>query len=331
MTENTNIFDADSGEFRPLGGPVSEDAAGLRVDGYLSTNFPFYSRATWQRKLSQGRVLIDGVSVKPSYRIHCGQVIEIYHPRQDEPEVSTDISPIWKKGNVMAVFKPGNLPMHENGPYRKNTFAHLVTETFGEGWAAVHRLDRETSGIVLCGKTHDVRQRLSRSLESRTLGKEYTAIVKGVPKQPSWTIEGPIGDLEDSKIRIKKWVVPDGQSAETDFMLEESAHGYSMIKAYPKTGRTHQIRIHAAYSGHALVGDITYHPDESVFLEWFESGKTDWVKKSAGFDRCLLHATSVTFVHPETEELCRVACPVPDDMMGFWRSLTETSNAKLRI
>ena len=83
--------------------------------------------------------------------------ITLYHPKCLEPEVDRDIYPLWKKGDVMAVFKPGNLPMHESGPYRKNTFAHIVKEELGEKWAAVHRLDRETSGIVLCGSTYDVR------------------------------------------------------------------------------------------------------------------------------------------------------------------------------
>ena len=107
----------------------------------------------------------------------------MYHPNYLEPEVDRDIYPIWKKGEVMAVFKPGNLPMHESGPYRKNTFAHIVQQELGEKWAAVRRLDRETSGIVLCGSSYDVRLDLSRSLADRVLQKEYCLSLKAIQKK----------------------------------------------------------------------------------------------------------------------------------------------------
>lgn len=321
MSENIKKNLAVSDDYRPLGGPVGEAQSGTRLDAYLSTHFPFYSRATWQRKINSGAVLVDGKCFKVSAKVQEGQRIKILHLQEKEPEVDRGIEPLWKKGSVMAVYKPGNLPMHENGPYRKNTFAHLLTTEFGDEWAAVHRLDKETSGIVLCGSTHDVREELARSLAQRSLGKEYIAIVKGQCTQDSWYCDGPIDDLKDSKIRIKKWVVAGGPEAETDFICEERKEAFSLIRAFPKTGRTNQIRIHAAYSGYPLVGDITYHPDEEVFLEWFSSGKTDWVRKEAGFDRCLLHATAVTFEHPETREFCQIRCPMPEDMEGFWRSL----------
>ena len=321
MTENTRKNQYTKEDYRPLGGAVSEFQAGQRVDAYLSTNFPFYSRASWQRKITEAAVLVDFKSCKVSTRLQEGQRITILHLHEKEPDVDRGIEPIWKQGGVMAMYKPGNLPMHENGPYRKNTFAYLLSEEFGSDWAAVHRLDKETSGIVLCGKTHQIRESLARSLAGRTLGKEYWAIVKGRPPTETWFSDGPIGDLEESKIRIKKWVVEDGQQAETDFVCEQIRGSYALVKAFPKTGRTNQIRIHAAYAGLPLVGDITYHPDEEVFLEWFASGKTDWVRKMAGFDRCLLHAASVSFQHPETQQFCHVSCPMPADMTAFWDSL----------
>lgn len=312
--------DMQSGEFRPLGPPVKEDHAGQRADGYLSTQFPFYSRATWQKRMRAGLVTVDGTAIKASYRLGEGQVIKIYHPQVAEPEVDRDIYPIWKQGAVMAVYKPGNLPMHENGPYRKNTFAHLVKEEIGSSWAAVHRLDRETSGIVLCGASLEVRQDLSRSLADRVLDKEYVAIARGIPKQDSWVETGPIGDI-DSPIRIKKWVVPDGLPSETHFKVLERKGEYCLLRARPKTGRTNQIRIHAAVSGLPLVGDMLYHPDESVFLDWFESGKTEQIIRKVGFKRCLLHARGLSFLHPETEQLSQITCPMPTDMQRFWDSL----------
>lgn len=166
-----------------------------------------------------------------------------------------------------------------------------------------------------------MRQNLSKSLADRVLEKEYLAIARGVPSQDSWIEDGPIGDV-DSPIRIKKWVVPEGLPSETHFKVLEQRGEYCLLRARPKTGRTNQIRIHAAVSGLPLVGDMLYHPDESVFLDWFESGKSESIIKRVGFKRCLLHATGLTFLHPETESPCRISCPMPDDMQGFWDSLT---------
>lgn len=321
MSENIEKF-LKTGEFRPLGAPVKDIHSGQRVDGYLSTHFPFYSRATWQKRMKNGLVIIDGSPVKASYRLAEGQLIHIFHPQTDEPDVDRGIYPIWKSGAVMAVYKPGNLPMHENGPYRKNTFANLVNSELGDQWAAVHRLDRETSGIVLCGSSPEVRQVLSMNLAERILEKEYLAIARGVPTLDSWIERGAIGDLLDSEIRIKKWVVDDGQPSETHFKVLDRKGEFTLLQARPKTGRTNQIRIHAAVNQLPLVGDILYHPDEAVFLEWFAKGKTEYVLDEVGFHRCLLHASSLTFKHPETEEYCQVHSPMPDDMKNFWNSLS---------
>jgi 23S rRNA pseudouridine1911/1915/1917 synthase len=308
----------ESAAFRPLGLPVSSYHAGERADAYLARHFPFLSRAGWQKRLKTSEVLVDGASVGVSYRLREGQQLVLHHPQTAEPEVDRGIYPIWRKGAVMAVFKPAPLPMHENGAYRKNTFSELVKTELGPEWAAVHRLDRETSGIVLCGATTVVRNQLARSLAERNLHKEYLAITHGVSQEEKWIEKGPIGDLTTSEIRIKKWVVPDGQSAETHFQVLEKRSDFTLLKALPKTGRTNQIRIHAAYAGLHLVGDRLFHPDEQVFLEWFVHGLTDNVVKQTGFRRCLLHAEALAFVHPEDGKVHEVRCGMPDDMRDFW-------------
>lgn len=325
------ITDNTKGAFRPLGSSIEEAHMGLRVDAYLSNYFPFLSRSAWQKRIRNGSVQINQKTVRAGSKLQKGDVISMFHPQSAEPEVDRGIYPIWKKGAVMAVYKPGNLPMHENGPYRYNTFSAIAQKELGPEWAAVHRLDRETSGIVLCGATASVRQELSRSLAHRTLDKSYLMVARGTTNRPQWLSDGAIGDDTSSPIRIKKWVVPEGgQYAQTYFEVLACSQGYSLLHAKPRTGRTNQIRIHAAYENLPLVGDRLYHPDESVFLEWFEQGMTERVINSVGFNRCLLHAWSLTFVHPEDGKLAHIKCPIPEDMSEFWHRVGGSSLEELR-
>jgi 23S rRNA-/tRNA-specific pseudouridylate synthase len=158
-------------------------------------------------------------------------------------------------------------------------------------------------------------------LEARRMRKEYLAIARGAPAADHWHCAGPIGDLVESEIRIKKWVVTGGLSAATGFQVLGRAGDSCLLKAKPVTGRTNQIRIHAAYAGHVLYGDKLYHPDEAVFLEYFASGQTANVTARTGFSRLCLHATAMEFAHPETGSACRVESALPEDLKGLWASL----------
>lgn len=321
MSKSPDINQDEDPSFRPLGRPIIAEKVGERADFYLAKTFPFLSRAAWVKRLNKGEVLVDGDPVDRAYKLRLGQILSFYHPKTVEPEVNRDIYPIWRVGAVMAVFKPAPLPMHENGAYRKNTFAELLKEEIGPEWSAVHRLDRETSGIVLCGATNEVRRQLSVALMERTVEKEYLAITHGVPERRSWTENGPIGDLASSEIRIKKWVVANGLPSETHFDMLDEQTGYSLLRARPRTGRTHQIRIHAAYAGHHLVGDRLFYPDEEVFLDWFLNGVTPTIIEKTGHLRCLLHAHGLSFRHPENGKVYEVKSPLPDDMQDYWQSL----------
>ena len=309
--------------YRVLGGPVLDYHAGERTDLYLAKQFPFLTRAGWQKRLDCGELLINQRPVRASYKLKTGDLVHFYHPQEVEPDVDRDVRILWQEGAVMAVYKPGNLPMHENGAYRTNTFARLLTDLVGKEWSAVHRLDRETSGIVLCGATHGVRQRLAGDFEDKLIGKEYLLLVNGVPEREAWNCDGALGDLVQSRIRIKKWVTPDGVPSETWFQREAIAGNgrNALVRAYPRTGRTNQIRIHAAYSGHWIIGDKLYHPNEEVFLDYWDKGETTpFAIEQTGFRRCCLHAAAITFKHPERGQEVRVDSPLPEDMQDLWIS-----------
>ena len=322
MDSKTQLADDDlSHEYRRLGPPVQQAFVGQRLDDFLARQFPFLSRSGWQQRIANARLLVNGQPAKNAFRLKHGDHLTLYAPKLVEPEVDRNIRVLWQDGAVMAVFKPGNLPMHENGPYRKNTFTEIVWQELGREWSAVHRLDRETSGIVLCGATPFVRGRLATDLAERTVRKEYLAIARGVPSREQWIADGPIGDLQESEIRIKKWVVPGGLSALTEFQVLETATDACLLKAKPKTGRTNQIRIHSAHSGHVLFGDKLYHPEESVFLEYFAEGLTANVVEKTGWPRLCLHATALDFIHPETTKNVRVEVEMPPDMQQLWQQL----------
>ena len=307
--------------FRRLGPPIALAAEGERVDAYLARSFPFLSRSGWLKRIEDGRLIVQGRTLKKASRLRIGDELLLHAPQTAEPDVDRNLRILWQEGAVMAVFKPGNLPMHENGPYKKNTFTNIVWEEYGREWAAVHRLDRETSGIVICGSTTEVRSRLARDFQSRRMRKEYIAIVKGLPSQPKWIAEGPIGDLRQSAIRIKKWVVEGGLPAMTEFEVEEVSRDAALLTARPLTGRTNLIRIHAAHAGHVIVGDKLYHEDEAVFLEYFEKGPTPNVVEHAGFSRLCLHAAALEFTHPESGRSARIECELPPDLVAFWAKL----------
>lgn len=302
--------------------PIDEDHAGERLDYYLSKEFPFFTRNVWQQKIEGHAVFINRGEVKrPSYKLKIGDEITMYYPRHKEPRVDLRIRKLFEVDGVMALYKPSGLPMHENGPYLKNTLSFVLRERFGEEWAAVHRLDRETSGIVIAANRNEYRSKIAVDLAKRQIKKSYLAIVEGIVREDAFSEEGALGSVPGgSKIRIKKWVNElDGLPSHTDFEVLERGPRHTLVRAFPRTGRTNQIRIHLAVNGHRIVGDKLYHPNENVFLEYYEKGDTDWVVREAGFSRLCLHAEAIEFEHPKTSELVEARNPLPPDMNEFWQ------------
>jgi len=308
-------------DYRALGKAIELTDNGRRIDEFLSANFPFLSRSSWKKKIKDSEILINLNKVRASYRLKPTDHVCYYQPRSEEPEVDKDIEVIWENEGVIAVYKPSNLPMHEGGKYFKNTFAEVIKEKVGLEWAAVHRLDRETSGIVLCAGTQYLRAKLSEEFRDRVMKKTYTAIARGVPKQKDWLVDEKIGDLTSSSFRLKKWVVDDGQPSQTYFKMLDQTETHSYLRVFPRTGRTHQIRVHAAWYGLPLVGEKKYYPDEGIFLEYMEEGLTERVVRLTESRRLCLHATSLSFIHPVTEVLAEVNCPVPQNMASVWKKL----------
>lgn len=182
----------------------------------------------------------------------------------------------------------------------------------------VNRLDRETSGIVLVAKNARMARKLGRQIQKREIEKEYQAIVRGIVAQDRGVVEKPIGRDTNSKIWIKRGV--DGEDAVpcvTEFEVERRLDGFTLLRAKPVTGRTHQMRVHFAAIGHPIVGDKIYGGDENLYLQFVETSMTDELRAKLLLPRHALHASRVKFFHPWKNEFIECRAPLPSDMAEF--------------
>ena len=311
----------DFENYRRLGKPISVHDVGLRIDRYLAREFLFRSRTGWHDFIQAGEVLVNGKTVKPSYSVLSGDEVCYFRPLSSEPEVDKNIVLLWEKDGVFAIYKPSNLPMHEGGAYRRNTFCEVLKEKFGPEFAPTHRLDRETSGIVLCSDRSTLRYELSEAFFRKKIAKKYLAMTLGRPNVEAWDVDQPIAQTQQTKFRIKYWVLSNGQPSQTHFKVLNSSDTHSFVEVTPKTGRTHQIRVHSAWSGFPLVGDKKYFPDESIYLEYYDKGFTENVRKACLFNRLCLHATYLRFTHPIDKKTYEVTSDLPKDLHEIWLAL----------
>lgn len=312
-------------DYRTLGKPLHENFAETRLDDYLGKHFLFMSRTQWKKTISEGKVLVnEQVKKKGSYRLQSSDIIHYYSPEDAEPEVNSNLEVVWQRSGVLAMYKPPNLPIHEGGAYKNNTFCRYLGEMVGENWSPIHRLDRETSGIVLCAENTELRAKLSESLRTHEMTKTYLAIGIGEAKEEKWTVNEPIGSCLETELRTKQGVREDGAKSLTDFEVLKQKNGFCLMKVQPKTGRTHQIRVHAAWAGLPLVGDKIYCPDEKVTLEYLNNGYTPMVEKMCLSERLCLHATSLEFFHPIDQKKHCAEYKMPADMLKLWKKLTKS-------
>jgi 23S rRNA pseudouridine1911/1915/1917 synthase len=306
-------------ETRRLGLPIDEKAVGRRIDEYLAGKFPFFSRAVWQKEIFSGVVLVNGTRArKPAQRLQMGDELRRLHPFDEEPEVDTNMSILWCDGELAALAKPAGLPMHESGYYRRRTVAGVLPEVLGAGWTPVHRLDRETSGLLLCARQPAIRAKLTDMWTNKMVRKTYLAITNGEPAQDLWTVELPIKSERYERTNRSE-ICDDGDHAVTVFRMLSRGKGACLIEAKPLTGRTNQIRVHISALGYPLIGDKVYGADPTILDLYRKEGNSERVKTQAGYPRHALHAWRLSLEHPISRQEINLECPMPQDM----RSLCE--------
>jgi 23S rRNA pseudouridine1911/1915/1917 synthase len=299
---------------------VENECEGWRLDRFLMKRIRRLSRARVQRVI-RGDLDIDGVRVtRPGQAVHAGQRVAFRRPAPSEPEAPRDIGVLLADPSLYALCKPAGLPIHPTARYHYSTLTAVLRERFpDERLEVCHRLDRETSGILLVARTREAGPLLKRAFARRQVRKRYLAIVHG-ELEGERLVDAPLGLAgAASSVRVKMAVLPvedGGLPSRTRFLPLRRYRGCTLVEARPETGRQHQIRVHAAALGHPIVGDKLY-PDESRFIEWADNGDSPELLAALELPRHALHASELEFAHPLDGHPVHVTCPLPADLRDF--------------
>ncbi len=281
------------------------DQPGERIDAYLADVVPEYSRSFWQKQTARGVVKVNGTAVKPSYQLRTGDVVKVNLP--ETPDFSDVTLPVlFEDDDVLVMNKPAGMLTHAKGVVGDEpTVATFVRPRTTDGVdtnrpGIVHRLDRATSGVIIAAKNLGAKRWLQKQFSTRKVKKTYTALVKGRPKEPTATIQLPI-ERNPKKPQTFR-VGGNGKSAETDYETIQEYAGYTLLRLTPRTGRTHQLRVHMQYIGCTIVGDTLYGKAESHLARMF------------------LHAARLELTLPSRERRVFEA-PLPPELTQFLESL----------
>ena len=302
--------------------------AGATLLGYLLTRFRYQSEAGWSERIGDGRVTVNGSRAGVDLRVRQGDVVA-YAVELNEPAVDARIEIIHADPVFVVAIKPGQLPSHADGNFIRNTFIHLLTGMIpprGEDDALrlVHRLDRETSGLMVVARDKAAHANLMSQFAAGTVGKEYLAIARGWVEQDTFEVAGWIGRDPASAVSVRHALfpaaVPGAKSSLTLFTRERDLPGATLLRCVPKTGRTNQIRVHLASIAHPVVGDKLYGRTDEEFLAFIRHVKAGGDAAYAGHaetPRQMLHAAGLSFAHPVTGVRLEFSAPVPADFAAY--------------
>ena len=286
---------------------TSEADAGTRLDACLARAIEDLTRSAAAKAVEDGRVLVNGKAPNKSYKLTGHEQIE-FTPEEPAPidavpqDIPLDV--VYEDDDVIVVNKPSGLvvhpaPGHPDGTLVNALLYHCGDSLSGVGGALrpgiVHRIDRDTSGLIIAAKNDAAHQYLSAQLADHTLARTYECIVGGALREDRGTVDAPIARHPTDRKRMA--VVAGGREAVTHWEVIARYPGYTHVRCRLETGRTHQIRVHMAYIGHPILGDTVYGAKKEV----------------PGLTGQCLHAVGLRFLHPRTHEVVELSCPLPDE------------------
>ena len=297
---------------------ISEEHNGKRIDKYLSSVLDGKSRSYIQGVIDEEKVNVNGKIVKSNYKLKTKDVIDLEIPEPTELKVTPENIPLdilYEDKDVIVVNKPQGMVVHPApGAYdgtMVNALLYHCKDLSGINGiirpGIVHRIDKDTSGILVVAKNDNAHNILAEQLKDHSMTREYYALVEGVIKEDEGTINRPLA--RHPKERIKISVVKGGREAITHFKVIERFKEYTLVKCILETGRTHQIRVHMAYIGHPLVGDPVY----------------GYKKQKFKLQGQMLHAKVLGFIHPSTKEYMQFESPLPDYFTEIINKLKSSS------
>lgn len=287
---------------------VPPTADGQRLDSFLATVFPDLSRARIQRLIRDGLVRVDGRPSRAATRVRPGQTIALQVPPAEALALEAEDLPlqiVYEDDDVLVIDKPAGLVVHPAPGHPRGTLANAVLGHWrgtpaeaGQGLrlGLVHRLDKDTSGLLVVARHEAAQASLARQMQEGQVEKRYLALVRGQPSPPAGVIDAPIG--RDPRDRTRMTVRPAGRAARTHYRTVELLGSYTLLELRLETGRTHQIRVHCRALGHPIIGDPVYGiPDRRL-----------------GLSRQFLHAAGLRFAHPRDGRPLAFTSPLPPDL-----------------
>jgi 23S rRNA pseudouridine1911/1915/1917 synthase len=301
---------------------VPNELDAQRLDRFLSWRIPRLTRSRAAEIVRACCVHPTGARRTPDERVWAGETVMLVREKFVEPDAPREFAILYEDEAIVAIDKPAGLPVHPSATYHHNTLTSLMTKRFaGAGRAPqiAHRLDKETSGIVVCAYPGPDEVQLKRQFEAREVGKEYLAIVRGVIASDEGEIDRPMRRATAGLHNMME-TCDEGLAARTRYRVIERHADATLVHLFPETGRQHQLRVHLSAIGHPIVGDKLYGPErEAIFLEIIErGGLTDDLRARLGHARHALHAHRVTIRHPRTGEPLTITSPLAPDLVELW-------------
>ena len=286
---------------------ASEESKNQRLDAFLASSLDGLTRSQATRLIESGEVAVNGRAVGKSYKLAGGEDIAVTLPEPEPVEAVPQDIPldvVYEDADVIVVNKPSGMvvhpaPGHPDGTLVNALLYHCAGTLSGVGGTLrpgiVHRIDRDTSGLIIAAKNDAAHQYLSAQLADHTLARTYECIVAGALREDRGTVDAPIARHPTDRKRMA--VVAGGREAVTHWEVIARYPGYTHVRCRLETGRTHQIRVHMAYIGHPILGDTVYGAKKEV----------------AGLTGQCLHAVGLRFLHPRTHEVVELSCPLPEE------------------